>query len=243
MNSIGDYKQDKLNIVLTIEGGHNLFDNTSDSSVYGDVIQHLKDLKSSSHTYLFMGLAHLEHNPLCTHAYGIKFIKHDDFKPVGSGISTLGKDVIREALKKPNRILIDIKHMSLEARKQYYYILENEYNSERIPILISHGGVTGVSWDNKPVSCRRKYRDCIKVTYFKPKGVMGTKFNPWSINLYDEEIRKIVRSDGLIGLNLDERILGAKRKRRRERVEYFSPGEFNHRDYRKQFLRSLFALD
>ena len=35
-----------------------------------------------------------------------------------------------------------------------------------------------------------------------------TEFNPWTINLFDEEIREILDSDGLIGINLDQRILG-----------------------------------
>ncbi len=242
MNNIEDYDAGMLNLIFNIEGGHNLFDSTSDSSRYGDVISRLSYLKSE-HRYLYMSLAHVERNPLCTHAYGMKILHHNDFMPVDCGITPLVKEVIKEALSQPNRILIDIKHMSLEARKQYYNILESDYNSEGIPILISHGGVTGVSWDNKPVSCRKKYREWMKVRYFKPKGLMGTNFNPWSINLYDEEIKKIVESDGLIGLNLDERILGAKQKKRAERVEYFSPEEFNRSDFGLQFFRSIFALD
>jgi len=242
INNIGEYDPGMLNIIFNIEGGHNLFDSTSDSSRYGDVLSHLSDLKRE-HRYLYIGLAHVERNPLCTHAYGMKILHHNDFKPVGCGITPLGKEVIIEALNQPNRILIDIKHMSLEARRQYYEILETDYGSERIPILISHSGLTGVSWDNKPVACRKKDHGWIKVRYFKPEGLMGTKFNPWSINLYDEEIIKIVASDGLIGLNLDERILGAKQKRRAERVEYFSPEEFNRSDFRLQFFRSIFAMD
>ncbi len=155
----------------------------------------------------------------------------------------LGNEVIKEALKEPERILIDIKHMSLEARKQYYEFLKEIIVRRISRYLISHGGVTGVSWDNKPVVCRKKYRDWIKVRYFKPKGLMRTKFNPWSINLYDEEIKKIVDSNGLIGLNLDERILGAKQKRPGERVEYFSPEEFNDRDFRLQLLKSICSLE
>jgi hypothetical protein len=115
--------------------------------------------------------------------------------------------------------------MSLEARKQYYDVLNNEYGSEKIPILVSHGGVTGVSYENMPVvKCKCCCR-WTKVQYYQPDGLMGTHFNPWSINLYDEEIKKIVDSDGLIGLNLDKRILGARQKKRSELIEYFSRKE------------------
>ena len=109
--------------------------------------------------------------------------------------------------------------------------------------MISHGGVTGVSWENKPVVCSKKKDGWIKVRYYRPKGQMKTRFNPWSINLYDEEIKIIVDSDGLIGLNLDERILGAKQKRRVNRIEYFSPEEFNRHNFKKQLLKSILAWD
>lgn len=239
MDKIQDYDPAMLNIVRTIEGGHNLYDQAAGSTQNGNMLQNLETLKLSGKRYLFMSLAHVERNPLCSHAYAMKFLQHDDFMPGGHGITPLGKQIIEKALKQPNRILIDIKHMSLEARKQYYRILERNYPSQDIPIVISHCGVTGVSWNEKPVVCTKKYRNWIKVRYFKPKGLKRTKFNPWSINIYDEEIRKIVDSNGLIGLNLDQRILGAKQKRPSERVEYFSPEEFNDRDFRLQLLKSV----
>jgi microsomal dipeptidase-like Zn-dependent dipeptidase len=243
MNKIEDYDSNKLNLILCIEGGHNLLTSATGNNLRNDVISNLRALKSSGHRYLFMGLTHVECNPLCTQAYAIQFLHHKDFMPVGHGITQLGIDVITEALRRPNRILIDIKHMSLESRKKYYDILRRDYRSQNIPILISHGGVTGVSWENKPVVCWKKSDECIKVRYFRPKGLMKTRFNPWSINLYDEEIQIIVESDGLIGLNLDERILGAKQKRQGKRIEYFSPEEFNRHNFKKQLLRCIFAWE
>ena len=243
MNSINDYDPGQLNLILTLEGGHNLYDQAASTTPNGNMVNNLKALRQSGKRYLFMSLAHVEQNTLCTHAYAMKLLHHDDFMPAGQGITSLGEEVIREALTEPRRILIDIKHMSLVARKQYYQILERDYPSEDIPIVISHCGVTGVSWDDKPVVCTKKCCDRVKVLYFKPKGLKGTKFNPWSINIYDEEIRKIVDSNGLIGLNLDQRILGAKQKRPGERIEYFSPEEFTKHDFRLQLLKSLRSWD
>jgi microsomal dipeptidase-like Zn-dependent dipeptidase len=37
---------------------------------------------------------------------------------------------------------------------------------------------------------------------------LDIRFNPWTINLFDDDILKILESRGLIGLNLDQRILG-----------------------------------
>ncbi len=241
MNKIEDYDSNRLNLILCIEGGHNLLSNATGNNLRNDVLSNLAALKASGHRYLFMSLTHVECNPLCTQAYAIQFLHHKNFMPVGHGITPLGIEVITEALRRPNRILIDIKHMSLESRKQYYDILRRDYRSQNIPILISHGGVTGVSWENKPVVCWKKRDEFIKVRYYQPKGLMKTRFNPWSINLYDEEIKIIVDSDGLIGLNLDERILGAKQKRRGKRIEYFSPDEFNRHNFKKQLLRSILA--
>ncbi len=243
MKSFNDYDPAMLNLVLTIEGGHNLCDQADTTTQDGNMVNNLKALRQSGKRYLFMSLAHVERNSLCTHAFAMKLLKHNDFMPAGQGINPLGERVIKEALTGIPRILIDIKHMSLESRKQYYQILEREYSSADIPIVISHCGVTGVSWNEKPVVCRKKYPDWIKVRYFKPKGLKGTKFNPWSINIYDEEIKKIVDSNGLIGLNLDQRILGAKQKMPKERDEFFSPDEFNSRDFRLQLLKCIRSWD
>jgi hypothetical protein len=55
-------------------------------------------------------------------------------------------------------------------------------------------------------------------------------FNPWTINLMDEDIIEIIESEGLIGVSLDVRILGFESRFQdatRETVaEYMSPEEF-----------------
>jgi microsomal dipeptidase-like Zn-dependent dipeptidase len=228
LSKINEYDPNRLNIIFTIEGGHNLFNNTFGFNYKQQVLENLLDLKRSNNPYLFISLAHLARNKLATHAYGMKLLHDRRFKPVGFGIRSLGKKVIREALRRPYRILIDIKHLSLESRKQYYNILKTEYAGENIPIIASHVGVTGVSYNKMPVvKCTRCWR-WKKVRYCKPEGIPGsqTEFNPWSVNLYDEEIKTIVDSNGLIGLSLDERILGAKQHRSVQLIEYFSTREF-----------------
>jgi microsomal dipeptidase-like Zn-dependent dipeptidase len=42
------------------------------------------------------------------------------------------------------------------------------------------------------------------------KGLANTYFNPWSINMYLEDIEEIVASGGLMGVSLDKRILGCE---------------------------------
>ena len=82
-------------------------------------------------------------------------------------------------------------------------------------------------------------RGYIQVEYDRPRGIGAsskrkkdlTYFNPWSINLYNEEIKEIIASGGLIGLNLDQRIQGADKVK----GEYFSALEFEALMHRESF--------
>lgn len=229
IRSIDEYDPEKINLVLAIEGSH-CFD------LFNSLLQNnLRKLKESGERFLYLNLTHLARFPTCSHAYGIKLIRgHDQFRPIGKGITALGKEIIDIAYDRNignHRILIDIKHMSLESRKQFYaYRKEKGY--EDIPIVASHMGCTGISM--KPEVIRQYMEkqvpgfDTVEVRYKKPRGIGGpfrikTEFNPWSINLYNEEIPIILNSGGLIGVNLDKRILGAKRVD----GEFFSHEEFS----------------
>jgi microsomal dipeptidase-like Zn-dependent dipeptidase len=82
------------------------------------------------------------------------------------------------------RILIDIKHLSPEARTEFYDLTKGySLIGDTIPILASHAAVTGTK---NPSSAPHMY------------------FNSSDINLYDEDVLKIARSNGLIGLMLEE---------------------------------------
>ncbi len=243
LKNIRQYKDDKLNIILTIEGGHNLFRKNCGCRVRKGVFESLSDLKNGRHRYLFMSPSHVSRNRLCTHAFSMKILHHRNFKPVGRGITKMGREVILEALKQPHRILIDIKHMSLVSRQQYYNIRDRESitTNQKIPIISSHSGVTGISYQDRGTYmeyCRRCCR-WTKVRWKQPRGLMDTRFNPWSINLYDEEIRKIVESDGLIGLSIDARILGARQQEPKDREEYFSRKEFRCSEQESHAIKQI----
>lgn len=233
LNSIAEYDPSKLNLVFTAEGGHNLFKKKFGCRIRKQVKRNIRAIKKGNVRFLFIGPAHIERNALCTHAYAIKILKHRGFIPKGSGITRLGRFAIRRLLQTPGRVLIDIKHMSLKSRKQYYRMLEHEYRDKSVPIIASHVGVTGESYER--IGVKRCIRRCnrVEVVHKKRPGLIeGTTFNPWSINLYDEEIKKIVESEGLIGLSLDARILGARQyadnvKDEEDKLtEYYSKREF-----------------
>jgi microsomal dipeptidase-like Zn-dependent dipeptidase len=219
-----------LQIMLCAEGGHNFYDNGQRFGQTQKVIDRLLYFKlPQSPRLVYITITHLSHSEFCTHAFGMKMLKSNAFNPQGRGLSNLGKRFIREALSTTNgkRILIDAKHMSLLARQQFYALRAAEFPDA--PIMASHMGLTGCSWQRKPV-CKYKYdkkEACYEVTYYRQPGVLDTYFNPWSINLYDEDIEEILSSNGLIGLSLDQRILGCGKPAE----ELVSPDEFKDTDF------------
>lgn len=229
LSSMDEIKEDEMNLILAIEGGHAL-------EMFGThPIDNLKRLKEGPYRFLYLTLVHMTQYPIATHCYGIKLIKNNDqFKPRGFGLRPLAKDIIDVAYDKSigdHRIFIDIKHLSLVSRRQFYdYRKEKGYDD--IPIMATHMGVTGISWAHTEIAnyfSERVIRKdgYIEVNYDRPVGIGRartgkTHFNPWSINLYDEEIPEILDSGGLIGINMDQRILGSQAVQ----GEFFSEQEF-----------------
>lgn len=104
------------------------------------------------------------------------------------------------------RIIPDIKHMSTKTRRDYYAILD-EHNTAQpddiIPVIMSHAAVNA-----KPSLDENGYEPVDEEEDYK----CSHGFNPWSINLYDDEIIRIHETGGLIGIIFDERILAGKEK-------------------------------
>ncbi|RNI30684.1 amidohydrolase family protein [Rufibacter latericius] len=198
----------------------------------------------------YITLTHLSHiieQPLATHAFGMKMLKHGAFYPVGNGITPLGKEVIDAAYTmvvggKPTPILIDIKHMGLKSRQDFYAYRKQNPQNENIPIIASHVGVTGYSlpeWVDSMTETAAFNQSGIRavevMTRRRKAGDWGSglnsefTFNPWSINLMDEDIIEVLRSGGLIGVSLDVRILGFQAKigmSSKEQSEYLSVPDF-----------------
>ena len=200
----------------------------------------VKKFREKDLDVLYLTLTHLTHIPeqhLATHAFATKALKHPSFYPFGNGLSELGLEVIDKAyalgdVEKDSQdkekdkvlgpVLIDITHMSLKSRLDFYkYRKDKGY--QNIPLIASHVGVTGYSindWKDNLDSkkCVNHVDQGIKTVkmYTKPKvaGYWGSNvkteftFNPGTINLMDEDIIEVVNSKGIIGVSLDVRILG-----------------------------------
>jgi microsomal dipeptidase-like Zn-dependent dipeptidase len=244
VNSFEDIVDDKTNIVLSVEGGHSFLDIQSDNhdKVCEDILKNLKEFKKLPHRLLFITLTHLAHAHLCTHAFGMKMrliFRDKGFYPKGCGLTQGGREFIREAMRSENgrRILIDVKHMSLRSRKEFYDLRRIEFPDA--PIIASHAGISGCSIYKIPIHSvifRKRFfsimkdRQRYKVKYHKLPGLLNTYFNPSSINLYDEDIIEIIQSSGIIGISMDKRVLGFGEAQK----DFYSFEEFN--TYYKDFI-------
>lgn len=231
-----------LHIMLNFEGGHCFYSGQANTGaqVAAEIISNLIKQKKSTIRPLYITLVHHAQNVLANHAFavptqwagaGTNDNNIGGFNPTGAGITPLGEQFIDEALSTRNGppIYIDVKHMSLGSRMAYYDLRRQQY--PHIPIIASHMGVTGLSWNDthfrgqpiirwvepKAGYIDVKYNDLISFPHSIPQPsptnpvnapTSVVTFNPWSINLYDEEITEILASDGLIGVSLDVRILG-----------------------------------
>ncbi len=211
----------RVGLILTVEGGHSL-----GHSIYIDnditkleeyrklVIQNVDRLKGSlplsdiqgeylEVPILWISLAKTFKNGLGGFSNSLTKAEQNIFeKPEGAnmGETKLGIEVIERLLSKDNgrRILIDIKHMSLDFRTRYYKTVErSEILGDVIPIVCSHCGISGMS--KRQNVYRKKDDDSKNNNYY---------LNHWKQNLSKEDILRIHGSRGLIGIPLDKRILG-----------------------------------
>jgi len=218
-----DFDLNNINLVLAIEGGHALYDNPKFENTTQEIVERLRGLRSK-HRLLYLTITHLAPSPLSNHCFSMKNVskkKVHHFYPKNEiGISETGLRVIDECLHSTSPTCIDVKHMSLAARLQFYkYRKEKGY---KVPIFASHNGAAGLSlesWKERCLANSNKWvrtevdgKPIFSLLLKRPEGIklrnVQTVFNPATINLFDEDVEEIVLSDGLIGVSFDERILG-----------------------------------
>lgn len=197
--------------IVTIEGAHVLGTGTDaiDKLNKGDLInmltQNIATIKKWDFPPFVINLSHHFWNHLAGHAKSFKrpinsFLNQNKGK--NKGITETGWHVIRELLSTQNgkRILIDTKHMSAQARKEYYAFVGNHNYlnpKNKIPIISSHACANGF----KTIDSSIQKADLIVKT-------RKSKLFKWSINISDEEANIIHDSEGLIGLMMDKGNLG-----------------------------------
>lgn len=181
-------KANSIAIIITIEGAHVFGTGINPQNKPADhsyVLGNVDKVKNWEHRPFFITFAHHFYNELCGHAQSLTGIVKkvaDQSYGINQGFTKLGLDVLDKLLDDSdnNRVLIDIKHMSRKSRLEYFNLLDTKYKNENIPVIISHGAVIG-NEKNKHL------------------------FLQDDINFYDDEILKVAETDGLFGIQLDER--------------------------------------
>lgn len=203
----------QLGIVVTIEGAHcfhsglNVKKKWRQTELKKDLTQNIGIAKSWKYPPFFVTFAHHFYNELCGHTRSMKppvYTAFNQKKGLNRGIQELGWHALHEMLATDNgpRMLVDIKHMSVRSRREYYRFVES-YNrinpSDPIPVICSHTGIN----DFETMAESIKKAD-------KPGKNKRVDAHNWSINLSAEEIRIIHRSGGIIGIMLDKGLLASQ---------------------------------
>jgi len=197
-------------VVFSVEGCHSLVDRIGNfddpATLPGIIIGNLDRLRAQV-PVIAVNLTHMEQFSLCNHAFGMQFLQNSVFFPTRIGMSPEAWTVVDACMNR--HILIDIKHMSVMARQQYYARLSSA--GFPAPIICTHAGFSGLPAGKLRdfVIGRTKRGDIHRLDVAKPKKYLKeTTFNATSISLFDEDIATILRSGGIVGLSMDSRILG-----------------------------------
>lgn len=215
-----------LGILLTIEGAHVL--GNSGMMKYGEtekpeyeklVLNNVERLKGNlpmrdggeyiPYPILFMGLNHFFWNGLSGQAkvfFGKQTFIFGKQKGLKEGVTPLGEKVIKRLLAKDGRrIIIDTKHMNVKSRQWYYnYLKEQREKGDTIPVVASHVGVSGKSWEEHSYSKKDS----------KGKNKKES-LSHYSMHMSIEDIKEIHLTKGLMGIMLDKyRIMGDKTTKR-----------------------------
>ena len=201
---------DTIVCVLNIEGGHTLDCGYPQDAIRplttqekDAIINNISILKKQTFPILYLTLCHHFYNQLCGHCKSLPdFVNFVSSQDLGMNyqLNAFGEEVINMLLDpdpaKGKPIYIDIKHMSAIGRKRYFEMIFkgkiNGRNTWTVPIIYSHGGPNSRGDHSLP-------EDFVK----------NEKVNPADIGLYDNEIIAIAESNGIIGLNIDQRVMAS----------------------------------
>lgn len=186
--------KNEIAVVLSIEGAH-----VFNSGLRGfgrkvskkEIIHNIRKVKNWGHPPFYITFAHNFNNDLCGHAESLEPIKRfvNQKEGMNTGFTKLGITALHELLSSKNGkpIYIDLKHMSIRSRKDYFNILKNDFSFKMPPTMVSHGAVNGLSLQNTK---KRK---------------TSNLFYAADINFFDEEIEHIGEFGGLFAIQFDTR--------------------------------------
>lgn len=200
-------------VFLSIEGGHAFNSNVYSKVESQDILKNVSEVKKWEYAPVFITLAHHFRNYLTGHAPSltgvIDWMTEQELDMNGE-LHPLGREVIKLMLDESfgqSRVLIDMKHMSAIARRQYREILAVDYAGEEIPLIVSHGAMNGLV-DSVSRVC-------------SPIAGASDLYNG-DINFFDDEVIAIAKSKGVFGIQLDERRVASKSRLKRSNLVFAS---------------------
>lgn len=215
-------------VVFSVEGLHCLrsdLNHTDRQAIVSDILTNLSTLLNSGNKVILINVAHIDDSNaiFANQAYAVDGFREGGFtenhlRPTGNGLTALGQQIAKELYNR--EVLPDVKHMSWLARKQFYAFRDAE--GITAPIVCSHAGFTGCWFNKHGESISDFILPDLDANRFVGTGqhrLLLAKPNPYlqdntigfnvsTINLFNEDIEAILASDGLIGISLDQRILG-----------------------------------
>jgi microsomal dipeptidase-like Zn-dependent dipeptidase len=217
-------EENTLVLIPTIEGAHSLINGNAKDVEHlaeQDILKNIDYLKKHRFSPFFITFAHHFYNGMCGQAQSL--FSYSEIKQhiidffisqklgLDKDLNKIGRLAIKKLLaidefKDEKRILIDVKHMNYISRLQFYDIVRS-YNKnnpdKKIPIIASHMGYSG----KKECKLTHKMRTLSSLKPF----TRSKKFDAKCINLCDKDVLNIFESEGLIGVNLDQKIISSKK--------------------------------
>jgi hypothetical protein len=205
-----------IGVIITAEGAQSFIMGNEKSIENGSfsleqTLSNIASVKKWEHPPFFVSMSHHFYNGFCGHTRSLPSPASLLLKQavgLNEPINDRGRKVIDCFLGLNGfegngpRILIDTKHMSVAARLEYYARLrqfnEGKDDADKIPVVVSHTAYSG----HRTMTSAIIWPDTAEDKY-KASG----NFNNWAINLCDDEILEVFHSNGIMGLNFDERIL------------------------------------
>lgn len=200
-----------------------------------EYLNNIEAMKKWEFVPFFISLNHHFWNGLGGHAKSLmKLIGTivSQSEGLNEGLKELGKEVIKLLLKTTNgpRILIDIKHMSPQCRKDFYAFIKTEYwqKGDKFPLICSHTGV---------VSKSRTLAELLEQDDDAELNDNSNYLHENSINLCAEDVMIVAETKGLIGIQLDEKRIAGNAI-----IEVIkNNSNLGSADLRKQYVKVLCA--
>lgn len=207
----------QIGILVSIGGGHSLGNylyieqDQVDTEEYQDIIiSNIRKLKgyqpinTGPDEYLDIPILSVNFgnffkDGICGKTARFSLSEEEAFKrptTIDDDVTELGQAAIKEMLTKSRgrRILVDVGGMSLRSREWYYkYVKDQKFRKDTIPIVCTGVGISGLS--NRDNSYGRNDKREL--------------LNHQTYNLCRQDLTKILRSGGLIGISLErDKLMG-----------------------------------